>query len=582
MTLRLIILLTTFLSFNAQAQMLFKASVNAPSITIGSTVSYSVTLENVDSRSFKPPSFEGFNIVSGPSTSMSSTTINGVTSSEFKYVYVLQPKEVGEYVIPAATAMYENKRIKSNLVKVVVKKGQGGAKNQNDLAKNMEGQMFVRAVPSTDTAYIGQQVILNYNIYYTTSVKRYDQITEPKYDGFFSKQLRSVGRNNRIEEINGVKYNVTTVRKVALYPQQTGKLDIEESKFKLGVSSSNNNSRRVFFERYNYFYFNTEALTINVLPLPDNAPASFSGAVGDYTAQSNVTPSNLTTDDALTILLEIYGNGDVKQNLPPKVIFDENLEVYNTSVIEKKTIPREGYLQSFMKVEYTVLPKVAKRYLIQPQFSFFNPDSARYVTIRTGVDNVMVRQGKGKKTEKAVVSESEAMSSALKPIMTSTSLSTIKTSAWIQQPIGKALLLFPIFAMGAILLYRQNEIKKGNIDPNLIRKQKAGSVAKQRLQTAEKFMKAGDNKSFYDEIAASIFGYIANKLDIPFSELSKDNISSKLQAENVAAATIEKLSSLLSKCEMARFAGGAGAENMQTVYNDAQHIIESLEQGGNI
>jgi len=355
MTLRLIILLTTFLSFNAQAQMLFKASVNAPSITIGSTVSYSVTLENVDSRSFKPPSFEGFNIVSGPSTSMSSTTINGVTSSEFKYVYVLQPKEVGEYVIPAATAMYKNKRIKSNLVKVVVKKGQGGAKNQNDLAKNMEGQMFVRAVPSTDTAYIGQQVILNYNIYYTTSVKRYDQITEPKYDGFFSKQLRSVGRNNRIEEINGVKYNVTTVRKVALYPQQTGKLDIEESKFKLGVSSSNNNSRRVFFERYNYFYFNTEALTINVLPLPDNAPASFSGAVGDYTAQSNVTPSNLTTDDALTILLEIYGNGDVKQNLPPKVIFDENLEVYNTSVIEKKTIPREGYLQSFMKVEYTVL-----------------------------------------------------------------------------------------------------------------------------------------------------------------------------------------------------------------------------------
>jgi len=582
MKLRLIFLFTILLSFSVQAQMLFKAGVNVRDITIGNSVRYTVTLENIDSRTYRPPSFKGFNIVSGPSTSMSSTTINGVTSSEFKYIYILEPKEVGEYVIPSATAMYNNKPVKSNMVKVIVKKGKGGAKNQKDLAKNMEGQMFVRAVPSSDTAYIGQQVILNYNIYYTTQVKRYDQITEPKYDGFFSKQLRSVGRNSAVEVIDGVEYNVTTVRKVALYPQQTGKLDIEESKFKLGVPAPGNNSRSVFFERYNYFYFNTEALTINVLTLPDDAPASFSGAVGEYTAQSVVSPSNLTTDDALTILLEIYGNGDVKQNLPPQVIFDEDLEVYNTSVLEKKTIPREGYLQSFMKVEYTVLPKKARRYLIQPRFTYFNPDSARYVTIVTGVDNVMVRQGKGKKQSKTVISESEAMSSALKPLMTSTTLNTKKDSAWIQHPIGKGLLLFPFLAMGAVLLYRQNEIKKGNIDPDLIRKQKAGGVAKQRLLSAEKFLQAGDSKSFYDEIAASIFGYIANKLDIPLSELSKDNIASKLQAKQVSPNTIEKLSDLLSKCEMARFAGGAGADNMQLVYNDAQHIIESLEQGGNL
>jgi len=197
----------------------------------------------------------------------------------------------------------------------------------------------------------------------------------------------------------------------------------------------------------------------------------------------------------------------------------------------------------------------------------------------TGVDNVMVRQGKGKKFEKAVVSESDAMSSALKPIMTSTSLSVMRSSAWIQHPIGKALLLVPFLAMAAVLVYRQNEIKKGNIDPDLIRKQKAGGVAKQRLQTAEQFMQKGDSKHFYDEIAKSIFGYIADKLNIPFSELTQTNIASKLKANNESAETIDKLSNLLSKCEMARFAGGAGADNMKSVYNDAQHIIESLENG---
>ena len=582
MALRLIFILFIFSSFSVQAQTLFKADVNVHNITIGNTVRYTVSLENIDARSFKPPSFKGFNVVSGPSTRTSKTVINGAVTSEFKYIYVLEPQKVGEYTIPAATATSNNKRIRSNLVKVVVKKGKGGAKSQNDLAENVKGQMFVRAVPSTDTAYIGQQVVLDYKIYYTTSVKRYDQTTEPKYDGFYSEPMRNIGQNSAIEEVDGVKYNVTTVRRVALYPQQTGKLDIEESKFKLGVSASGDRRRNVFFERYTYFYFNTEALTINVLPLPDGAPASFSGAVGTYSAQSAVTPSNLTTDDALTVLLEIYGNGDVKQNLPPQVIFDENLEVYSTSVLEKKTIPREGYLQSFMKVEYTVLPKKAARYLIKPRFTFFNPDSAKYYTVVTGVDNVVVRQGKGKKFSKAVVSESDAMSSALKPIMSSTSLSAKKSTAWIQNPIGKVLLLFPFLAMGAVLLYRQSEIKKGNIDPDLIRKQQAGGVAKQRLLTAEQFMKTEDSKSFYDEIAMSIFGYIADKIDIPFSELSKDNIASKLQAKQVAKDTIEKLSSLLSKCEMARFGGGAGADNMQSVYNDAQHIIESLEQGGNV
>lgn len=573
----ILFLFTSFCSLGLEAQTLFKAETNTRNVVLGSTVQYSVTLENIDSRSFKPPSFEGFNVVSGPSTSMSSTTINGVTTSEFKYTYILEPKEVGEYVIPAGTAMYKNKRIQSNLVKIIVKAGKGGAKSQKELSKNMRDQMFVRAVPSADTAYIGQQVTLDYNIYYTVNVRRYDQVQEPKYDGFFSEQLRSISRNKNVEIIDGVQYNVTTVRRVALYPQQTGKLSIEASKFKLGVNAPGKKSRSIFYEPLNYYNFSTEPITITVLELPSGAPASFSGAVGEYTANSVVSPSNLTTDDALTVILEVSGNGDVKQTLPPQIIFDDNLEVYNTSVLEKKSVARADYLQSFMKVEYTILPKVAGRYLIEPKFTYYNPDSARYITILTGVDNVMVRQGKKIKSDQAVISESEAMSSNLKPLMTSTSLSTQQNSAWIQSPMGKALFLFPFLAMGGVMLHRQNEIKKGNIDPDLIRRQQAGGEAKKRLLTAEQFMVKKDSKSFYDEIAKSIFGYIADKMNIPFSELTQSNIANKLKSNGIEAGIIDKLSSLLERCEMARFAGVNNDDAMQNVYNDAQQIIESLE-----
>ena len=573
-----ILFVLLFLGGSLQAQYLFKAEANARKIIVGSTFTYSVTLEEIDSRTFRGPDFTGFEVVGGPSTSMSSTTINGVTSSEFKFVYTLQPKAAGEYVIPAATAMFNNKKIRSNLVKIVVLKAKNGAKSQKELNKNMSEQMFVRAVPSSDTAYIGQQVLLEYKIYYNINVRRYDQVEEPSYDGFFSEKLRTRGANKTIEIVDGEQYNVTTVKSVALYPQRTGKLEVEASKFKLGINDPSKRSRSIFFEPINYFSFTTDPITIDVLELPDDAPASFSGAVGKYSASSVVSPANLTTDDALTIKLEVSGNGDVNRLLPPDIIFDENLEVYNTSVLEKKSIARENYMQSYMQVEYTVLPQKADRYLIRPQFTYFDPDSSKYITILTGVDNIMVRQGNKKKNEKAVVSESDAMSSALKPLLTSTSLSSMSSSAWIQSPIGKSLFVLPFLAMCGILLYRRNEIKKGNIDPNLLRREQAAGVAKQRLATAEEYMNKNDSKLFFDEIAKSIFGYIGDKMNIPFSELSRSNIANKLQAKQASPQTIESLSALLERCEMARFSGVSGESAMQEVYNSATQIISSLEK----
>lgn len=573
-----ILFVLTLFGVNLQAQYLFKAEANANKILVGSTFTYSVTLEEIDSRTFRGPDFKGFEVVAGPSTSMSSTTINGVTSSEFKFVYTLQPKSAGEYVIPAATAMFDNKKIRSNLVKIVVLKGKGGAKNQAELNKNMSDQMFVRAVPSTDTAYIGQQVFLEYKIYYNVNVRRYDQVDEPSYDGFFSEKLRTRGTSKTIEIVDGEQYNVTTVKSVALYPQRTGRLEIESSKFKLGVNDPSKRSRSIFFEPINYFNFTTEPVFVDVLELPKDAPESFSGAIGKFTATSVVSPSNLTTDDALTVKLQINGNGDVKQLLAPQIIYDDNLEVYNTSVIEKKSIPRENYMQSYMSVEYTVLPQKADRYLIRPEFTYFDPDSAKYITIITGVDNIMVRQGKNKKNERAVVSESDAMSSALKPLLTSTSLSSMSKTAWIQSPIGKSLFALPFLAMCGILLYRRNEIKKGNIDPDLLRREQAAGVAKKRLASAEEFMKKSEDKLFYDEIAKSIFGYIGDKMNIPFSELSRSNIANKLQAKQTSPQTIESLSALLERCEMARFAGVSGESAMQEVYNSATEIISSLEK----
>ena len=106
---------------------------------------------------------------------------------------------------------------------------------------------------------------------------------------------------------------------------------------------------------------------------------------------------------------------------------------------------------------------------------------------------------------------------------------------------------------------------------------KANKVAKKRLKLAEEFMIAKKSDRFHEEVLKAVWGYLSDKLGIPVSQLSRENISSELTAYGADEELSNKIIKVLDDCEMARYAPAASQEQLETIYEEASASINSLE-----
>ena len=98
-----------------------------------------------------------------------------------------------------------------------------------------------------------------------------------------------------------------------------------------------------------------------------------------------------------------------------------------------------------------------------------------------------------------------------------------------------------------------------------------------RMKLAGSLMNQGKKNEFYDEVLKALWGYISDKLNIPVSELSKDNIDSELKRAAVSDELIKEFMDTLNDCEFARYAPGDESEAMDKVYSSAVTIISKIE-----
>ena len=82
---------------------------------------------------------------------------------------------------------------------------------------------------------------------------------------------------------------------------------------------------------------------------------------------------------------------------------------------------------------------------------------------------------------------------------------------------------------------------------------------------------------FYDEVLKALWGYISDKLNIPVSLLSKDNIEEELRNYGVNDALIKEFLNVLNNCEFARYAPGDANQAMDKVYSASLEVISKME-----
>lgn len=550
------------------AQATFKASTDARQLLENGFVEVTFTLSNAQGQAFQPPSFEGFTRVSGPSRSLSTSMFNGQVSRTESYSYTLKPKGVGRYTIGNAQINVGGKILKSNPITIEVLKGREGS--------GQEEQIFIRAELSTERAYVGQQIILDYKLYTTLNVESFNILQEGNYSGFFAQDVRRFDGRVMREVIGGVQYTTKVLKRIALFPQQTGQLSVSAMSAQLGVAKEGGRQRSFFFSpEVRPVTVATEEVTIDVAPLPGGAPPSFTGAVGQYECSPSLSADQVTTDDAITLLLSVRGDGDVKRVSAPRLDLPDAFEVYDPKVIEETNYELGDAIAGRKVFEYLLLPKEAGTYAFTPSFTYFSPDSARYVTLTTGTYEIEVRPGKGQPRSSSL---STTSGSDIGPLLLDAALSGRRQSPFLGSPLFWGLAIAPFVMLGGLLGWRRMKAKQEQIDPAERRMKEAQRMAKTRLSKAQQHLESGDGRAFYDEVSKALLGYVCDKLQVPRSTLSKDSLRQRLEDLQLDEDFIRQVLQIVKDCELALFAGRAGNEGMAGTYEQAAAVISAMEK----
>ncbi len=555
----------------AQSTPAFEATTNAKQVVENGDFEVSFTITNADGTGFQPPKFDGFRVVGGPNRSSQATIINGQATRKLTYYYTLMATKPGKYTIGSASIKIGGKQVKTAPLEIEVLKAK-------DLKEGEKvASFFVKAEVNTTNARVGQQISLDYKLYTTVRVESSSILYEPEYKGFFTEDVNRFSGQYVSEVIDGVQYSTKILKRIALFPQQAGLLKIEPMALQLGVASSNQPERRSFFftPRLDRHSVQTNELEINVLDLPANPPASFTGAVGKYTMQAGVDKVSLTTDDAISLKMAIVGNGDLKQVLAPQLELTDSIEVYEPKVLGENTADQRGEITGKKVVEYLLLPRFKGNYKIQPSFTYFDTDSSKFITLRSQVFDVNVRQGLNKRS--TINRPTATVPKDIRGLKTAPNLYQKGTGFW-ASPIFYGLFVLPFVLLAGVFFSRQQALKRAGMDQQVLKSESASKVAQAGLATAKTYMDQANSKSFYDEVSRAALGYVCDKLNIPVAELSKENVQEQLQSLAVNEESITRFMKILQTCEMALFAGKDNAAAMQETYGTAIQVITQIEE----
>ncbi len=555
-----------------QGDVSFVGKSNAKQVTMGNHFQVMFTLNNANGTDFKPPAFQHFKRISGQNVSSQSSNYNGQWQTAVTYSFFLQPKKLGKYQVGAASIKVDGKTYKTKpfLVEVV----QGRANNQI----NAEEKIFVRAEVNTTEVVPGEQIILDYKVYTAIDVEHYNIVEEPSYSGFYTSQIRRFDAARMNEVVNGVQYTTQILKRIALYPQQTGSTTIEPMRFRVAIPLSNGrqstNNIYSLIRPTETFILTSNSVDITVNPLPSPVPDSYSGAVGRYEATASLDKLAATTDDAITLRFTVTGDGDIQRVTAPNLILSDSFEVYDPNVVDEQQLERNGELYGIKAFEYLILPKVPGTFNISPEFSYYDPDSSKFVI--TYPNNYVVNVMKGQYNTNVNVKPEVQERPKEEIRYIKTAARTHHRSDFVGSALFWGLLVFPFLLLGLAVLYKYIKANQPEVDWVAEKSKRAQKVAKQRLANAEKYLKAGDNRSFYDETSKVLLGYASDKFNIPRSELSKNNVKEKLTLSGAQSDHIDRFMALLKTCEKAIFAFGVEGDAQKT-YNEAVSVISDIE-----
>ena len=549
---------------------------------------------------------DDFQLLWGPQQGRSASMqmINGKTTKSVQttYSYVLRPVKPGKFTIAGASAKVKGNEIHSAPVGIeVVGAGSSASRGNQQAGSSQGGQQTRRqAQPGVvqdddiiltvglnrSNVVVGEPVTAVIKLYQRVNIAGFESVEFPSFNGFWSQEIEApTNIEFSRETYDGQIYNSALLRKFILIPQQQGRVTIDPAELvclvNVRVSSAGASIFDGFFDDYRTVRKKvvSKPLTVNVEPLPDGAPASFAGGVGEFAISAKLSRDSLKTHEAASLLITVSGKGNVSLLEAPKVNFPPDMEVYDTKVSEK--IERGG-LAGSKYYEFPFIPRSYGDFVIEPvKYSYYDVNKKKYVTLETPAIPVRVARGNESETGGVVVS-----GSVPKDVRNlGSDIRFISTKSPDLEPKGKFFVGSAGFWIAVILLaaaasicwavFRHLAVRRADVVGT--KNRKATKMALKRLHLADTFLKQNLYTAFYEELHKALLGFISDKLNIASAELSRDRISEALDSEGVDKSLVETFIGILDACEFARYAPSSGHEAMAAHYEAAVDVISSID-----
>lgn len=563
---------------------------------------------------FQWSSGDDFQLVWGPQKGSSSSIqiINGKRSSSHQttFTYILIPKATGTFQLPAATALLSGDRISSTQASIQVvsdgasssqSSGQNGGKSSGGGQTSSTGSgeissndLFMRLSLSRMEVVIGEPITATLKIYQRANVVGFENAKFPTFNGFWSQE--TYVPNNiefKRESLDDKIYNTAVLRTYVLIPQQSGTITIDPAELvclvniRTAPSTSNSLFDSFFQDEYRTIRkrVTTPAVKVKVNPLPAGQPASFGGGVGNFGISARLTTDNLKTHDAASLIITVSGRGNVALLEEPKVNFPPDFEVYDTKTTEN-TDKSNGGTSGSKSFEYPFIPRSHGDFTIDPvEYSYYDVNAGKYVTLRTEPLHVKVAKGKGgdstpvttvnsgveRKDVKSLADDIRFIFTGKPGLSGSGSFFVGSVFFWI---------LLALMILGATSVYLAfRKVAAMRADVAGTKNRRATKMAQKRLKLAGEYLDKSLYTAFYEELHKALIGFVSDKLNMDMSEISKDNIASALTEGGVSEEQTKAFTDLLDACEFARYSPDGGNEAMRSHYDAALKVISSIDSG---
>lgn len=563
---------------------------------------------------FQWSSGDDFQLVWGPQKGSSSSIqiINGKRSSSHQttFTYILIPKATGTFQLPAATALLSGDRISSTQASIQVvsdgasssqSSGQKGGKSSGGGQTSSTGSgeissndLFMRLSLSRTEVVIGEPITATLKIYQRANVVGFENAKFPTFNGFWSQE--TYVPNNiefKRESLDDKIYNTAVLRTYVLIPQQSGTITIDPAELvclvniRTAPSTSNSLFDSFFQDEYRTIRkrVTTPAVKVKVNPLPAGQPASFGGGVGNFGISARLTTDNLKTHDAASLIITVSGRGNVALLEEPKVNFPPDFEVYDTKTTEN-TDKSNGGTSGSKSFEYPFIPRSHGDFTIDPvEYSYYDVNAGKYVTLRTEPLHVKVAKGKGgdstpvttvnsgveRKDVKSLADDIRFIFTGKPGLSGSGSFFVGSVFFWI---------LLALMILGATSVYLAfRKVAAMRADVAGTKNRRATKMAQKRLKLAGEYLDKNLYTAFYEELHKALIGFVSDKLNMDMSEISKDNIASALTEGGVSEEQTKAFTDLLDACEFARYSPDGGNEAMRSHYDAALKVISSIDSG---